>query len=92
MDILEDRGRFYIREKSGALVGELTYSEPEPGVIAIEHTSVNSAYRGRGLAAQLTQKVVEKAISEQKKILPLCSYARAFFQRKPEYRKWEYHR
>ncbi|MER2117389.1 MAG: GNAT family N-acetyltransferase, partial [Enterococcus casseliflavus] len=46
---------------------------------------VDPAYRGQGLAEKLVAKGVEKARKEQKKIIPLCPFAKKEFERKPEY-------
>lgn len=51
----------------------------------IDHTFVDPAYRGQGLAEKLVAKGVEKARKEQKKIIPLCPFAKKEFERKPEY-------
>ena len=51
----------------------------------IDHTFVDPAYRGQGLAEKLVEKGVEKARAEKKTIIPLCPFAKKEFERKPEY-------
>ncbi len=58
----------------------------QPGRLMITHVETPEALRGGGLAAQLMQGVMQSARAEGVKVLPLCSYARAYLQRHPEYR------
>ena len=53
-------------------------------VLTITHTFVPLALEGRGIAGQLTEAVLRYARSQQLKIRPLCSYARAYMRRHPE--------
>jgi len=53
-------------------------------VLTITHTFVPLALEGRGIAGQLTDAVLRHARSQQLKIRPLCSYARAYMRRHPE--------
>jgi predicted GNAT family acetyltransferase len=54
-------------------------------VLVIELTYTPEKYRGRGLAAELTQKVVEYAKIKKLKVRPKCNYAAMFFQKHHEY-------
>jgi predicted GNAT family acetyltransferase len=58
----------------------------QPGRLVITHVEAPVALRGAGHASQLMRGVVEEARAEQIKVLPLCSYARAWMQRHPEFR------
>jgi len=58
----------------------------QPGRLVITHVETPPALRGAGHASRLMQGVAEMARAEQVKVLPLCSYARAWMQRHPEYR------
>lgn len=91
MDFDYEAGRFYKNDDTGKLLAEVTFDTFANGqAYAINHTFVRDDQRGKGLAAQLIKVVVDKAIAEDKKILPLCSYARAQFDKKPEYQAIEY--
>ncbi len=52
--------------------------------LAITHTETPPALQGRGLAGQLVRGIVEDARARGLKIVPLCSYIAAWFQRHPE--------
>ena len=53
-------------------------------VLTITHTYVPPALEGRGIAARLTQAVLDHARARQLKVVPVCSYARAYMRRRPE--------
>ncbi|AZY49866.1 GNAT family N-acetyltransferase [Bordetella avium] len=55
------------------------------GVMAILHTGVPAEVGGRGIAGQLTEFALQTARERGWKVRPLCSYAAAFFKRRPEY-------
>ena len=64
---------------------EMTYSRASPTLIIIDHTSVSDALRGRGVGVVLVQRAVEDARRDGFKIIPLCPYAKAQFDRHAEW-------
>ena len=72
------RGRFDIGE--GA---EMTYSRPSPGIMKVSHTLVDQRHRGKGLAQQLYQAMVEFARANQRKVIPVCAFVEAMFRQNP---------
>jgi predicted GNAT family acetyltransferase len=58
----------------------------QPGRVVITHVEAPPALRGKGAAGRLMQGVMDLMRAEQVKVLPLCSYARAWILRHPEYR------
>jgi len=54
-------------------------------VMLIHHTEVPAQLEGRGIAAALTAAAFEHARREGLRIAPLCSYARAWARRHPEF-------
>ena len=58
----------------------------QPGRLVITHVETPPELRGIGYASRLMRGVAEEARAEHIKVLPLCSYARAWMSRHPEYR------
>jgi predicted GNAT family acetyltransferase len=52
----------------------------------IEHTEVDEELRGGNLGYELVQKAVDFARSHHYTIIPLCQFARAVLEKKPEFR------
>src|SRR4051812_3905741 len=65
---------------------EMTYSRASPALIIIDHTAVADALRGRGVGAVLVQRAVEDARKEGFKIIPLCPFAKAQYDRHADWR------
>ena len=51
----------------------------------IEHTDVDPSLKGQGVGKQLVAKVVEKMRGENRKIIPLCPFAKHEFDNTREY-------
>ncbi|MFZ4263682.1 GNAT family N-acetyltransferase [Sphingobacterium sp. HJSM2_6] len=75
-----NKGGFYAMEE-GKKIGEMTYSMAGPEKMIIDHTEVNPSEKGKGIGHILLYKAVEFARLNQLKILPLCPFAKASFDR-----------
>ena len=53
--------------------------------MVINHTQVFDGYEGQGIARQMVMAVVDFARKEGRKIMPVCSYAKAVLTRTDEY-------
>ena len=51
----------------------------------IFHTGVRPEYKGQGIAERLVKKIIEEARSKNKKIIPLCPYAKKMMMGNDEY-------
>lgn len=79
------KGIFYI-EEHGEKLAEMTYSKAGETLIIIDHTEVSEKLKGKGAGKQLVQAAVDYAREHTIKILPLCPFAKAVFDKTPEYR------
>nr|WP_268872511.1 GNAT family N-acetyltransferase [Lactiplantibacillus fabifermentans] len=85
MEFTREPHRFYFNDADGKLAGEITFPAiNDEQTWVIEHTFVRDDFGHQGLAGQLTMAVVEAARAEHKTIKPLCTYAKAYFDRHPE--------
>ena len=66
-------------------VGKMTYQRPQSEQMQIDHTLVFEGFEGQGIARQLVLAAVAFARANGRKIVPICSYARAFLTRTEEY-------
>lgn len=85
IEIKERDNKFYIGESEKKPLAEIVFPYKEKGIIIIERTFVSEELRGRGIAAQLLEKVVSKARAEGSKIIPECSYAQKVMNRGEQY-------
>ncbi len=58
--------------------------ELRDGVYAITETFTPPAFRGYGVAAQLTQFALDTIRAEGGRVLPVCPYAVAYIKRHPQ--------
>ena len=67
-------------------VGEMTYQGPTSQRMIIDHTRVFEGFEGRGIARQMVLAAVDFARANNRQIIPVCSYAKAFLTRTDEYK------
>lgn len=69
----------------GKEIGGCEFS-PSGSMWTIDHTFVQEGYGGQGIAGKLVEEVVNQARKRGIRVVPICSFARKEFARKPEYR------
>ncbi len=74
--------RFVAYGDDDARLGEIVY-EAKDGDLWATHTRVGAAHRGQGIAEKLLDALADHAEKEEKKIVPVCSYVAAAFEREP---------
>ncbi len=79
-----NKGVFSVEEKNEVLA-KLEYSMAGEDKMIISHTEVNPILSGKGVGKQLVAKAVDYAREHKIKILPLCPFAKAIFDKVPEY-------
>ena len=85
LDIKKGTNKFYIGDTEENTLAQIILTDTEQQVITIEHTYVYEHLKGQGAGKQLVKKVVDFAIEENKKIIPLCSFAKMEFDKNKEY-------
>lgn len=76
-----EKGRITGRDEKGRLIAETTYVFKENGEVDIEHTYVDPALRGQGVAAEMMTVVAEYLRKNGLKATASCSYANIWLQR-----------
>ena len=79
-----EKGIFYVAV-DGKTEAEMTYVWVGDQRIIIDHTGVSEALKGQSVGKQLVQAAVVFAREKHLKILPLCPFAKAIFEKTPDY-------
>lgn len=85
---LEDgpsKGR-YVGRVDALPDAQMTFSRANPRLVIIDHTEVPDEMRGMGVGKSLVAAIVADAREKGFKIIPLCPFAKATFERTPEWR------
>jgi len=86
VEILEGNNNFYVNDAQGNLIAEVVFVPTGEHLAIIDHTDVDESLKGQGVGKQLVAKVVEKMRKENRKIIPLCPFAKHEFDTTPEYK------
>lgn len=74
------KGAFYI-QKDGQRLAEMTYSRTNPSMIIVDHTDVDASLSGQGVGRKLLDALVQWARATGTKVVPLCPFAKAQFNK-----------
>ena len=78
----EEEGRYFI-ELDGKEAGEMEY-RLRAGRLIIVHTGVHEGFEGKGYGIKLVEKAIEDARAGKYAIVPVCKFARKYFDKHPE--------
>ncbi|MFZ2099534.1 MAG: GNAT family N-acetyltransferase [Oricola sp.] len=78
------KGRYLVRGPGGT-VAEMSFRFTGPDQVIIDHTEVPDAFRGTGTGSRLLNALMADMGKEGRKIIPLCPFAAAQFDRHPEW-------
>lgn len=73
-------GAFYL-QTDGKRLAELTYSRTNASLITIDHTLVDASLGGQSVGRSLLNALVQWARATSTKVVPICSYAKAQFDK-----------
>lgn len=85
---LDNRGKFFILsdDEDEEMLAEIIYINHDPTTMIIEHTEVSEELKGQNIGYQLVSSAVEHARIHRMKIIPICPFAKAVMNKKPEFR------
>ncbi|MEX0996469.1 MAG: GNAT family N-acetyltransferase [Flavobacteriaceae bacterium] len=81
----ESKG-FFKAVSDGKEAGRMTYSWAGKSKFIIDHTEVKPDFNGQGVGKKLVLAAVDYARENNLKIIPLCPFVKAMFEKKPEIR------
>ncbi|NUQ86057.1 MAG: N-acetyltransferase [Anaerolineales bacterium] len=65
-------------------LSKLDYMEDRDSILMM-HVGVHPEHRGQGVAGKLTRVALEYARDKSLRVIPMCTYVRAYINRHPEY-------
>ena len=65
--------------------GRMTYSWAGSKKFIIDHTEVNSDFKGQGIGNQMVDAAVAYARTNGFKIIPLCPFVKSVFDKRTDY-------
>lgn len=80
-----EKNGFFKVTIDGTEQGRMTFVYAGPDKIIIDHTEVRPGNEGKGLGKKMVTAAVEMARTQGLKILPLCPFAKAVFDKTPEF-------
>lgn len=80
-----NRGMFFITTDDET-VAEIVYSKGGDKTLIIEHTEVAEDLRDQNIGYELVHKTADYARKHGLKISPVCPFAKAVFDKKPEWK------
>jgi predicted GNAT family acetyltransferase len=79
-------GRYVARIAGIDGEAELTFTHRGPGLISADHTGAPESLRGTGAAGALVDRLIADARTDGFRIIPLCPYVRARYEKNPAWR------
>ncbi len=64
--------------------GTMQFNLQDNNIMAITHTIVKPQHEGQGVGKALLNAGIQYAQANHYRILPICTFAQAYIQRKPE--------
>lgn len=74
------KGAFYV-ENGGQRLAEITYSRTNAAMVIVDHTEVDPSLSGQGVGRELLGALVQWARATGTKVVPLCPFAKAQFDK-----------
>ena len=86
MQIQEDNKSVFILNEQGERIAESSFVYTGEHLVIIDSTFVDESLKGQGVGAKLLEALVDFARREGIKVLPLCPFAKATFQKRQDLR------
>ena len=81
MNWIDEPGRIYSVDETNACIAEATYLFLDKNTVDINHTYVNPALRGQGVAGEMMKAVAQRLRQDGLKAVASCSYANAWLNK-----------
>lgn len=85
LEVKKGNKSFYVGDSEEEPLAEMTFVHTGDNLIIIDHTHVSEQLNGQGVGKLLLKELVDWTRRENKKIIPLCPYAKAQMEKNKEY-------
>lgn len=68
-------------------IAVVDYERIGTDIVVLTHTGVPKRYSGQGIAAELTEAVLEDLKRQGLKVIPQCSYSEIYIARHPQWKE-----
>jgi predicted GNAT family acetyltransferase len=75
--------RFTRRTPSG--LAYISYEQPDPRTIDLQHTVVPEADRGQGIGGEVVESAIAHARENGLRVIPTCPFVKAWLEKHPEH-------
>lgn len=69
----------------GQIIGQVSFVRIGMDKLIIDYTSVAVPHRGKNIGLTLVRQVAQMARSQKRRVITICPFARAMFNRFPEF-------
>lgn len=76
---------FFVGDLEENPLAEMTFVSSDDNTIIIDHTYVSNELSGQGVGKLLLKELLDWAKKENKKVIPICPYAKAQMEKNKEY-------
>lgn len=85
MQIQEDNKSVFILNEQGERIAESSFVYTGEHLVIIDSTFVDESLKGKNVGKQLIDRIVQRMRKENRKIIPLCPFAKIIFDRNRDY-------
>lgn len=85
MHSVNEKGGSFYYAQDGRKLAEMTYLTAGEDIMIIDHTTVDASLKGQGVGKQLLEKLVHFVRENKVRVIPLCPFAKATFEKTPEW-------
>jgi len=80
MDFIHEQNKIFLNDSNNHMVAVVTFPKVKENVVNIDHTYVDDALRGQGIAGKLMEETVAQLRERNQKATLSCSYAVKWFE------------
>ena len=85
MNVIDNKEKSRFETKIDGHDAFIEYSV-QPGILSLDHTEVDKALAGQGVASEMTEKVLMEIELRGLKVIPACSYIEKYINKHPEWK------